>query len=120
MSTETHDPSVDAKDADDGQAEIDDMAASPAPGDEQNGKRWHIWLELIITVMLALVTVGTAWSGYQAARWGGVQSVFYTQAGARRVESVRASNEANSLFPLAPRATRDHLSFSRHTSYRLL
>lgn len=52
---------------------------------------------MIATAVLALATVGTAWSGYQAARWGGVQSVFYTQAGALRVESVRASNEANSL-----------------------
>jgi hypothetical protein len=56
------------KDASNRQVEIDDKAASPTPDNEQKGGRWHIWLELIITVMLALATVGTAWSGYQAAR----------------------------------------------------
>ena len=98
MSIERRDQSIDSRDAADIQAEVDDKVASPAPDEEQKGDRWHIWLEIVITAMLALATVGTAWSGYQAARWGGVQSVFYTQAGARRVESVRASNEANSLF----------------------
>ena len=63
----------------------------------ETNDRWLTWIELIATVVLALATIGTAWSGYQAARWGGVQSVFYTQASALRVESVRASNEANSL-----------------------
>lgn len=98
MSTKTVGQSVDSEDAGNRQAEIDDKATSPAVHDEAKGDRWHVWLEVIITTMLAFATVGTAWSGYQAARWGGVQSEFYTQAGARRVESVRASNEANSLF----------------------
>ena len=92
--------SVDSNDAENKLAATDDQAASPAPDDEQTGGRWDVWIELIITIVLALATIGTAWSGYQAARWGGVQAVFYTQAGAQRAESVRASNEANSLLSL--------------------
>jgi hypothetical protein len=29
------------------------------------------WLELVSTVLLAVATVATAWSGYQASRWHG-------------------------------------------------
>jgi hypothetical protein len=53
--------------------------------------------EVIATFVLALATVATAWSGYQAARWGGEQSTSYSQAGALRTESVRASNQAGQL-----------------------
>lgn len=49
---------------------------------------------MIAAVMLGVVAVATAWSGYQAARWGGEQSTLYSQAGALRTESVRANNEA--------------------------
>ena len=34
-------------------------------------------LELVATVILALATLGTAWSGYQATRWSGVQAADY-------------------------------------------
>ncbi len=53
--------------------------------------------ELCIATLLAVATVATAWSGYQASRWGGVQSTKYSQASALRVESSRASTEAGQL-----------------------
>ena len=59
--------------------------------------RWEPLAEVIVTLALALATVATAWSGYQAARWGGEQSASYSQAGALRTESVRASNQAGQL-----------------------
>lgn len=59
--------------------------------------RWEPLAEVIATLVLALATVATAWSGYQAARWGGEQSTSYSQAGALRTESVRASNQAGQL-----------------------
>ena len=59
--------------------------------------RWEPLAEMIVTFALALATVATAWSGYQAARWGGEQSSSYSQAGAMRTESVRASNQAGQL-----------------------
>ncbi len=59
--------------------------------------RWEPIAELIATVVLAFATLATAWSGYQAARWGGVQSTSYSQAGALRTESTRASTQAGQL-----------------------
>jgi hypothetical protein len=37
------------------------------------------WSEIISAFILGLVTVATAWSGYQSARWGGVQSTLYSR-----------------------------------------
>ncbi len=49
------------------------------------------WTEILSAILLGLVTMATAWSGYQSARWGGVQSTKYSEASALRVESTRAS-----------------------------
>lgn len=49
------------------------------------------WIELIASILLALATVATAWSGYQSARWGGVQATDYAEASTKRIESTRAS-----------------------------
>jgi hypothetical protein len=53
--------------------------------------------DIIIAVLLSISTVAAAWSGYQASRWGGVQSTKYSEAGALRVESTRASNQAGQI-----------------------
>lgn len=58
-------------------------------------ERLEWWIELTAVVLLAIATLGVAWSGYQSARWGGVQSTSYTEAGGARVESTRASARAN-------------------------
>jgi hypothetical protein len=48
-------------------------------------------LELLATVLLSLATLGIAWSGYQAARWSGIQSRHYAEANtARTLARVRA------------------------------
>jgi len=57
-------------------------------------KRIERWFEVVTAIMLGLVAVATAWSGYQAARWGGVQSTNYARASALRVESTRDSTLA--------------------------
>lgn len=59
--------------------------------------RWEPLAEVIATLVLAFATLATAWSGYQSARWGGEQATSYSQAGALRTESVRASNQAGQL-----------------------
>jgi hypothetical protein len=56
--------------------------------------RWEPLAEIIATIVLAFATLAAAWSGYQSARWGGVQSTSYSQAGALRTESTRASTQA--------------------------
>lgn len=59
--------------------------------------RFEPLAEFIATFVLALATIAAAWSGYQASRWGGVQSTSYSQAGALRTESIRASTTAGQL-----------------------
>lgn len=44
-------------------------------------------LTVIGLALLALATVLTAWSGFQSAKWSGVQSTSYSQAGARRTQA---------------------------------
>ena len=48
-------------------------------------------LELIATVLLAVATVATAWSGYQASRWNGEQATSFSMASAARIESTKAA-----------------------------
>ena len=69
-----------------------ERAESTEPADSPNRVELiDRWIELLLAVMLGVVTLATAWSGYQAARWGGTQSILFSQAGARRTESTRAS-----------------------------
>jgi hypothetical protein len=59
--------------------------------------RWEPAAEVIATIVLAIATLATAWSGYQAARWGGEQATSFSQAGALRTESTRSSTQAGQL-----------------------
>jgi len=53
--------------------------------------------ELVATIILAVATLTTAWSGYQSVRWNGVQAQNYLQASSARVESTKASTRAGQL-----------------------
>ena len=53
------------------------------------------WVEVLAAIVLALATIASSWSAYQATRWGGVQANAYAEAGAARAESVRASDLAD-------------------------
>src|SRR2546430_16853716 len=57
-------------------------------------QRTDRWFQVVTAIMLGVVAVATAWSGYQATRWAGEQSTLYAQASALRVESTRASTLA--------------------------
>ena len=52
-------------------------------------------VELVATVLLAVATVATAWSGYQSTRWNGEQSKASGRANALRIESAKAAGLAN-------------------------
>ena len=52
-------------------------------------QRTDRWFQVVTAIMLGVVAVATAWSGYQATRWAGEQSTLYAQASALRVESTR-------------------------------
>ena len=52
-------------------------------------------LEIGEAVVLAIVAVATAWSGYQAALWTGRQAELYGQAGKLRIQAAGAETYAN-------------------------
>jgi hypothetical protein len=54
-------------------------------------------IELIATIALAVATVLTAWSAFQAGKWGGKQSIYFSEAGAARTESTRADTAGGQL-----------------------
>jgi hypothetical protein len=61
------------------------------PGVSHSEKRF----EILATVMLAVAALATAWSGYQASLWDGIQSSNYTQASAARTNAAQKHTEAN-------------------------
>jgi hypothetical protein len=54
-------------------------------------------LDVIATVLLAIATVATAWSGYQASRWNGEAQKSAGRSNALRIESAKAADLANAL-----------------------
>jgi hypothetical protein len=52
-------------------------------------------VELVATILLAVATVATAWSGYQSTRWNGEQAKAGGRANALRIESAKAAGLAN-------------------------
>ena len=60
------------------------------------GYPWERWFELIVAVILGLATLGSAWSAYQSAVWGGIQSFRLaesTAAGRRAAEKAVYANQ---------------------------
>jgi hypothetical protein len=77
-------------------------STKPSIGQQQkqpltSQQRTERWFEVITAILLGVVAVATAWSGYQATRWAGEQSTLYAQASALRVESTRDSTLAGQL-----------------------
>src|ERR1700746_2712396 len=81
------------------QEDVSNHQSTPASNEEQKQpltrqERTDRWFQVVPAIMLGVVAVATAWSGYQATRWAGEQSTLYAQASALRVESTRASTLA--------------------------
>jgi hypothetical protein len=55
----------------------------------------HETLEIFAALVLAIVAIATAWSGYQAALWTGRQAELYGVAGKLRIEADGAATIAN-------------------------
>jgi hypothetical protein len=55
-------------------------------------RRWEEVLEIVEVVVLALAAIATAWSGYQAAKGDGQQSIFYSNASVDRVQANTAAS----------------------------
>jgi hypothetical protein len=65
--------------------------AEPKAGPDRTEKRF----EIISTLILAFAALATAWAGYQASLWDGIQSSDYSKASALRSTSVGKDNEAD-------------------------
>jgi hypothetical protein len=63
----------------------------PKDTDEARAERRTDRIEILEVIVLALVTIATAWTGYQATQWGGRQSTLYGQASTTRFAADAAS-----------------------------
>ena len=54
-------------------------------------RRWDEVIEILEVVLLALAAIATAWSGYQAAKGDGKQSVLYSGASVDRLQASSAA-----------------------------
>ena len=73
---------------DEAQGDATDGGAGPVSSGERR-------FEIVATVLLALAALATAWSGYQASLWDGIQSSDYTEASGLRTRASQQHTEAN-------------------------
>jgi hypothetical protein len=64
---------------------------------EGDSHRSGRWLEFFAAALLALATVGTAWCGYQAARWGGQQTTHFVEAIGAYSDSLQLGGQATQV-----------------------
>jgi hypothetical protein len=64
---------------------------------EEISKAWERRTNIVSAVLLGIAAVATSWATYQATRWSGVQAEKYTEAGAMRVEAIRAATRGGQL-----------------------
>jgi hypothetical protein len=57
---------------------------------ENSSGRSERIMELVATLLLAIATLGIAWSGYQGARWNGSQAEEYSASNRERAHANRA------------------------------
>lgn len=53
------------------------------------------WRELVAVVLLSVTAIATAWTGFQASKWGGAMSISFSQASTARIEASRLEGIAN-------------------------
>lgn len=86
---------------------------APSPNDKQRLSRfrrrpkpsaedisdWRIkkWSELWAAIILSIATLITAWSGYEAGKWNGVQTSLNLQSTILSIDSTRLTAEAQEL-----------------------
>ncbi len=76
-------------------AEPDDTPEESSPEGEPEERWTETRFEVVAVVILSLAALATAWSGYQASLWDGIQSSKYTQASAARTTAAQLRTEAN-------------------------
>jgi hypothetical protein len=51
-------------------------------------------LDVLAVILMSMTAILTAWTGFQSAKWGGVMSISFSEANARRSEAVLVSELA--------------------------
>lgn len=51
--------------------------------------------ELVAVVLLSVTAILTAWTGFQASKWGGAMAISFNEASARRIDASRQEAIAN-------------------------
>lgn len=59
-----------------------------------HNSQWLEALEIVEAILLAMVAIATAWSGYQAAKWDGLQDELYEQSTRLRVQAQGKATRA--------------------------
>ncbi len=71
------------------------------------------WVEVFATVLLALATIASAWSAYQAARWSSHEALRFNEATALRVQSEEADDLADAELDIDVEMFVDYLATLR-------
>ncbi|HEX5414748.1 MAG TPA: hypothetical protein VFZ25_03720 [Chloroflexota bacterium] len=69
-------------------------APESCPEHEPPARRW---LSVVEALLLGIVAIATAWGGYQAARWSGLQATKFNEASTMRVQADLDSTRAGQL-----------------------
>jgi hypothetical protein len=72
-----------------GDEATDEQAAVPG-----SSRRATEFQELIAVVLLSVTAILTAWSGFEASKWGGAMSISFSQASSARIEAAQHNNAA--------------------------
>jgi hypothetical protein len=70
---------------------LEDVSEKVKEEIDEEKRRHPVIIEFGEAVLLALVAILTAWSGYQAARWDGHNALYYGEANKDRVLATQAS-----------------------------
>ena len=69
----------------------------PRPAVDTDPSTFNTRLESVASIVLAVAVVLTAWAAFEAAKWGGEQSIQFSVAGASRTESTRFDTRGGQL-----------------------
>lgn len=58
-------------------------------------RRRGLDLEVVAAVILAVVTILTAWSAFESTKWGGVMAIRFSEANAARTQATQAAARVN-------------------------
>jgi hypothetical protein len=76
-------------------AEPEPNEVTPDPDGAPPVSRSEKRMEIVTVAILAFAALSTAWSGYQASLWDGIQSSDYTQASGSRTNAAQQRTAAN-------------------------